>query len=311
MAKELLPPPPLADKDQNSYVWRDWFQKLQRSTNTEPVVDNIVLSPTGFIRGGQTAFDVGDGFFLGYSGGEYVFSVGNSVGQKLTYDGTNLFYNGNLAPNIVGTAAILDDAINDLKIAEGAVTAAKTNLAAIDPASGSLAINSVFTNALQADSVTTPKILSGAVTAEKITVDKLTAITAVLGDVVSGTLTGVTITGSLFRTAPSGQRVEIDSLGITLFQGTPANPYGTSAKKYNDSTNKYGSGVLAYVNNTTKAVPFYVNSEQTVADFHYFNRSADPSGAAEIGDTCVVNGKLKICTAAGTPGTWTIVGTQT
>lgn len=40
------------------------------------------------------------------------------------------------------------------------------------------------------------------------------------------------------------------------------------------------------------------------------NFSADPSGAATVGQVCVVGGKLKICTTAGTPGTWTVVGTQ-
>lgn len=149
------------------------------------------------------------------------------------------------------------------------------------------------------------------VNANKIVVSQLSALSADLGTVNSGFLNGVVITGGTIRTATSGQRVEINSDGITLSQGTPAAFYGDSTKKYGDSTNKYGSGVLAWINNSTKRIPFYVSTEQTVADLHMYNRSVDPTGAAEIGDLCVVNGKLKICTAAGTPGTWTIVGTQT
>jgi hypothetical protein len=41
------------------------------------------------------------------------------------------------------------------------------------------------------------------------------------------------------------------------------------------------------------------------------NLSSTPTVAAVIGDLCVVSGILYICTTAGTPGTWTKVGTQT
>jgi len=73
-----------------------------------------------------------------------------------------------------------------------------------------------------------------------------------------------------------------------------------------------GSGYLASINSpaTGKEIPFRVESEQTVADFHYFNRSNTPSGTATVGDKCVVQGIDYICTVAGTPGTWTKVGAQ-
>ena len=41
------------------------------------------------------------------------------------------------------------------------------------------------------------------------------------------------------------------------------------------------------------------------------NLAANPAGPSEVGDLCCVLTKLKICTVAGTPGTWVIVGTQT
>ena len=49
----------------------------------------ITLSGGGSVKGGQTSYDTGTGFFLGYSGG-YKFSIGNSTGNKLTWDGTTL-----------------------------------------------------------------------------------------------------------------------------------------------------------------------------------------------------------------------------
>lgn len=50
----------------------------------------ITLSSGGAIKGGQTAYDSGNGFFLGYTGSAYKFSVGNSAGNKLTWNGSTL-----------------------------------------------------------------------------------------------------------------------------------------------------------------------------------------------------------------------------
>jgi hypothetical protein len=48
------------------------------------------MDGSGNIRSGQTAFNSGTGFFIGQSGATPVFSVGNSSGNCLTWDGTNL-----------------------------------------------------------------------------------------------------------------------------------------------------------------------------------------------------------------------------
>lgn len=68
---------------------------------------SITLNTSGFIRGGQSAFNDGSaGFFLGYSGGNYVLSLDNGSGQKLVADGTSLSYSGKLsAQNIVLTGS--------------------------------------------------------------------------------------------------------------------------------------------------------------------------------------------------------------
>ncbi len=49
---------------------------------------NIVLSE--FIRSGQTAFDTGTGFWLGKDSGTPKFSIGDSAGARLTWDGSTL-----------------------------------------------------------------------------------------------------------------------------------------------------------------------------------------------------------------------------
>ena len=53
-----------------------------------PGVYNV--GPNGAIRGGQTDFNVGTGFFLGATGGTYKFSIGDPAGQNLTWDGAIL-----------------------------------------------------------------------------------------------------------------------------------------------------------------------------------------------------------------------------
>jgi hypothetical protein len=123
----------------------------------------------------------------------------------------------------------------------------------------------------------------------------------------AATITGAEITGSTLKTAASGQRTEITSDGIALVSSGTSGKYG--GFKYGASV-KYGSGVRAWINNTGKNVPFYCSAATSYGDFHYVNRASDPTGAAEVGDTCCVGGVIKACTVAGTPGTWTAVGTQ-
>lgn len=76
------------------------------------------------------------------------------------------------------------------------------------PASGGV---SATTKAPVPDgSVTEPKLANGAVTPTKMSVSQLSAISANIGNITAGTVTGITFTGGLFRTAVSGRRVEMD-----------------------------------------------------------------------------------------------------
>lgn len=65
--------------------------------------------------------------------------------------------------------------------------------------------------AISANAIIADAIQAGTITADKMNVDELSAITADLGTVTAGTLTSATI-----RSAASGNRVEINSSGITL-----------------------------------------------------------------------------------------------
>lgn len=66
----------------------------------------ITLNSSGYVRGGQTDYNTGTGFFLGYSGGAYKLSIGDTVASNsLTWDGTTLRINGSRVSNqdIYGT----------------------------------------------------------------------------------------------------------------------------------------------------------------------------------------------------------------
>jgi hypothetical protein len=55
---------------------------------------------TGSIRGGQTAYNTGEGFWLGYASSAYKLSIGNGATKSLVYDGTDLRQNGAIIGSI-------------------------------------------------------------------------------------------------------------------------------------------------------------------------------------------------------------------
>lgn len=81
----------------------------------------LTMNTGGHIKGGQTAYATGTGFFLGYSGAAYKFSIGSST-DYLRWDGSNLSISGDLvgasgtfsgtltAANIVTTANLVGGA---------------------------------------------------------------------------------------------------------------------------------------------------------------------------------------------------------
>ncbi len=107
--------------------------------------------------------------------------------------------------------------------------------------------------------------------------------------------------------------LEFSQSGLQLKDSDQGGTYGTAV--YTSGGDKYGFGALAWLLNSDIKIPLAILKEPNagasdVADIRLFNRGDDPGGAAEVGDLACVGGKLKLCTGAGTPGTWTICGTQ-
>lgn len=69
---------------------------------------------------------------------------------------------------------------------------------------------------------------------------------------------------------------------------------------------------IAYQNNSAPVAIVGDTTSPARACFTLVPQDNDPTGPNEIGDMYVTTaGVLKICTSAGSPGTWTVVGTQT
>jgi len=65
---------------------------------TQPIssISDFNIGISGKLYGGQSAYDTGTGVWLGLTGGAWKFSLGNSAGNKLTWNGTTLSITGNL-----------------------------------------------------------------------------------------------------------------------------------------------------------------------------------------------------------------------
>ena len=93
---------------------------------------SLVVDTSGFIRSGQTAYNTGTGFWLGNSAGTPRFSIGNSSGNRLTWDGTSL--------NIVGAVTLTNTIpIGDVSGTGTLATKNSVNLATAEVTNKSLA----------------------------------------------------------------------------------------------------------------------------------------------------------------------------
>lgn len=65
-------------------------------TDNAYIKGKVVVGTSGYVLGGQTDYNTGTGFFLGYSGGAYKLSIGNPSGNYITWDNSYLRIKGNL-----------------------------------------------------------------------------------------------------------------------------------------------------------------------------------------------------------------------
>ena len=80
---------------------------------TLAIDDALTMGTSGHMKGGQTAYATGTGFWLGYDSGDYKFSIGNSS-NYLTWDGSTLEVKGDLVVGeYISSANIILSAITE------------------------------------------------------------------------------------------------------------------------------------------------------------------------------------------------------
>ena len=169
----------------------------------------------GAIRGGATSYSSGTGIWIGDDAGTYKLRIGTTAGNRFTWDGTTAIFAGNGSGlTSINGGNIQTDTITASQIAADAITVSE--LAANSVTASELAANSVTAADILAGTITATELATGSVTATKISVTNLSAISADLGSITSGTVTGATL-----QTATTGARVVINSIsGLTAFNSS-------------------------------------------------------------------------------------------
>lgn len=180
----------------------------------QEIVSRINLAPdTVSISGkyihitGQTVFDdgvivarhIGDKAIVGTKIADGAITTDKLVANAITGDkiAGNAVTSDKIKAGSVTATQIATDAVTADKIKTGSVTTDKVTAGAIT--GDKLAVNSISGDKIQAGAIDANKIKAGAVDASKMNVDKLSSITANVGDLTGGTITGGTIVGSTIR----------------------------------------------------------------------------------------------------------------
>ena len=139
---------------------------------------------------------IGDGQIVDGAISGVKISNGTIVGDKLV---ANTIVAGKIDTDAIRTRHLQSQQIVTRHLAGEQVTAAK------------IAGGTITATQIAGETITGEKIAGNTITANKLTVGELSAISQDVGTLTAGSITGVSITGALFRTATSGERIEMDT----------------------------------------------------------------------------------------------------
>jgi len=169
------------------------------------VLAGLTVGSGGSFSSGQTNYDTGTGFWLDYNSGTPRFSLGNSAGNKLTWDGTTMTITGSLSATTgsIGGWTINSTSITDVAAVVG-LSSAVTGGDDIRFWAGNVTPASAAFRVTEA----------GALTATSATITG--AITATSGTIGSFTIGTYLYTGSktAYNDANAGVHIGGDGIGI-------------------------------------------------------------------------------------------------
>lgn len=279
----------------------------------DPVLINAIFGALvlGAIVGSDIATQTIEGSNIATNTIEGANIMANTIGAS--HIASNTISADHLMTDSVTATKVLAGSITADKIATGTITAEKMNITSLSSLSANL-------GEVTAGTLTAPTIQTSAnpgVSRVLMNSSGITGYSSTLGQVfrlptdgnaptfASGIIESCTIIDSTmisndFKTSDVLPWIELSTTGVAYRESGSGGLYGTAVY----GTGTYGAGVTAYYANSSKPI-LSIELERTLADIRLFNRTENATGAAELADLIAVDGGLKICTSAGTPGTYT------
>lgn len=224
---------------------------------------NITVDTSGFIRGGQTAYNTGAGFWLGYvagSPGAYKFSIGDGSTNYLTWNGTTLAVSGT-ASYTAGT--IGGWTIGATTITGGNVTLNSTGVITVGTGNNVVVLSSVDSTyrlwAGNASSGSAP-----------FTIDKQGNVASTGSFTSTGASTYLSLAGNIAMSDAAGHgatiRMDTGSVAvggsIRILGSVPANPSGTGGTVILDFNNA-GANQFAVTPGGSSIPPYTFTTDLT------------------------------------------------
>lgn len=202
------------------------LESVQSKTGALSVTGSVNVAAGGSVNSGQSAYDTGTGYWIENSAGTPRFSLGNSAGNKLTWNGTTLAITGSITASsgTIGGWTIGASALTATNIS---LTSGAANTARVEVGTGA---NTGGVNSANAGTDIT--FWSGATHTNRATAPfRATAAGAVT--MTSATVTGTITTSALTATGGTIGGLTIGASALTVGAGSKIN-FGASGADYFD-----------------------------------------------------------------------------